>query len=183
LIIHRSMIDQPLLKSSKMSKISVAPATSDDLSTVVSILSEAANWLEQKNMPLWTKELISPEIVSQDIASGLFYIATLEGLAAGVFMLQTEDLLFWPDVPSGSSLFIHRLAVKRCWAGKSLSSAMMQWAVQECQNLGKQYLRLDCVADRPRLRSVYENFGFQYHSDRQVGAYFVARYEYKVVGQ
>jgi hypothetical protein len=35
-------------------------------------LSEAAKWLEQKNMTLWTKELISPEIVSQDIASGLF---------------------------------------------------------------------------------------------------------------
>jgi hypothetical protein len=27
---------------------------------------------------------------------------------------------------------------------------------------------------------VYENFGFQHHSDRQVGAYFVARYEYKI---
>jgi hypothetical protein len=70
------MIDQPLLKSSKMSQILVAPATSDDLSIVVSILSEAANWLEQKNMPLWPEELISPEIVSQDIASSLFYIAT-----------------------------------------------------------------------------------------------------------
>jgi hypothetical protein len=33
-----------------MLPISIAPATSDDLSTVVSILSEAASWLEQKNM-------------------------------------------------------------------------------------------------------------------------------------
>jgi hypothetical protein len=33
-----------------MLPILIAPATSDDLSTVVSILSEAASWLEQKNM-------------------------------------------------------------------------------------------------------------------------------------
>jgi hypothetical protein len=58
---------------------------------------------------------------------------------------------------------------------------MMQWAVEQCRNLGKQYLRLDCVADRSRLRSIYKNFGFQHHSDRQVGIYFVARYEYEVV--
>jgi hypothetical protein len=47
-------------------------------------------------------------------------------------------------------------------------------------SLEKQFLRLDCAADRSQLRLVYENFGFQHHSDRQVGSYFVARYEYKV---
>jgi hypothetical protein len=39
-------------------------------------------------------------------------------------------------------------------------------------------LRLDCEASRPRLRAVYEGFGFRHHSDRQVGPYFVSRYEY-----
>ena len=36
------------------------------------------------------------------------------------------------------------------------------------QALGFRYLRLDCVAT-PRLRAVYERFGFEHHSDRQVG--------------
>ena len=56
----------------------------------------------------------------------------------------------------------------------------MRWAVEHSRKLGKRYLRLDCVADRPRLRLVYERFGFRHHSNRQVGAYFVARYEYEV---
>ena len=30
------------------------------------------------------------------------------------------------------------------------------------------------------LRAVYEHFGFKHHSDRQVGPYFVSRYEYDV---
>ena len=33
---------------------------------------------------------------------------------------------------------------------------------------------------RDRLRAVYERFGFQHHSNRQVGPYFVARYEVKI---
>ncbi|MEH2214010.1 MAG: hypothetical protein V7K84_25930, partial [Nostoc sp.] len=45
------------------------------------------------------------------------------------------------------------------------------------------YLRLDCDASRPRLRAVYERFGFRHHSDKQVGAYFVSRYEYKISPQ
>lgn len=163
-----------------MLSISVIPATPDDLSTVVSVLAEAVAWLEQQNMPLWTADLISPERVSQDLAAGLFYLAVQEGEVVGVLMFQSEDLEFWSDIPPGESMFIHRLAVRRSFAGGSVSTAMMQWAVAQCQILGKQYLRLDCVADRPRLRSIYEKFGFQHHSDKQVGPYFVARYQYLV---
>jgi hypothetical protein len=38
------------------------------------------------------------------------------------------------------------------------------------------------VASLPKLRAVYERFGFVHHSDRQVGPYFVSRYEYRVTG-
>jgi hypothetical protein len=46
--------------------------------------------------------------------------------------------------------------------------------------LGRRYLRLDCEASRTRLRAVYERIGFRFHSDKQVGSYFIARYEYDV---
>jgi hypothetical protein len=35
---------------------------------------------------------------------------------------------------------------------------------------------LDCEASRPRLRAVYERFGFRHLDDRQVGPYYVSRY-------
>lgn len=161
-----------------MSPISVRQAALEDHSTVSGILSEAALWLEQKGMPLWGEKEISPEVVLQDIALGLFHIAYYEGLAAGVVKFQTEDLVFWSDIPQADSAFIHRLAVRRRFAGGSVSTTLMQWAVEQSRGLGKHYLRLDCAADRLRLRLVYENFGFQHHSDRQVGPYFVARYQY-----
>jgi GNAT superfamily N-acetyltransferase len=163
-----------------MLPILVRQATLDDLSTVAEILSEAAAWLERKNMTLWQQEHISSSVIDRDIKLGLFYIAFCEGIAAGVVQFQTEDLVFWPDISQSDSAFLHRLAVRRRFAGGSVSTMLLHWAVEHSRELGKHFLRLDCVADRPRLRSIYENFGFKHHSDRQVGAYFVARYEYEI---
>jgi GNAT superfamily N-acetyltransferase len=163
-----------------MLPISVRQATLDDLITVSGILSEAASWLKQQNMALWDENEVSPEIVRQDIELGLFYIAFYEGFAAGVVKFQAEDLVFWSDIPQEDSAFIHRLAVRRSFSGGSVSRALMQWAVEQSRALGKHFLRLDCAADRSRLRLVYENFGFQHHSNKQVGPYFVSLHEYKV---
>lgn len=160
---------------------SVHQATLDDLATVSDILTEAAAWLEQKNMVLWQQEHIASSVIYRDIEQGLFYIATYEGVAAGVIMFQTEDLIFWSDISQSDSAFLHRLAVRRKFAGRLVSKMLLQWAVERSREIGKHFLRLDCVADRPRLRSIYENFGFKHHSDRQVGDYFVARYEYEII--
>ena len=163
-----------------ISSIVVRQATLEDLTTVLDILLEAIVWLEQNNMALWNKDEVSPDLIRPDIEAGLFYIAFYEGVAAGVLKFQIEDLVFWADIPQEDSAFIHRLAVRRSFAGGKVSSALMQWAIEQSCKLGKSYLRLDCAADRSRLRAVYENFGFQYHSDKLVKPYFVARYEYKL---
>ena len=134
-----------------MQPVSVRQASLDDLSTVSSILSEAAFWLKEQNMVLWEDKDTSPESIYQDVELGLFYIAFYKDAAAGVVQLQTEDLVFWPDIPQESSAFIHRLAVRRSFAGGSVSTALMQWAVKQSRDLGRQFLRLDCAADRPRL--------------------------------
>jgi GNAT superfamily N-acetyltransferase len=147
-----------------LSPISIRQATPNNLLTVSSILSEAALWLKQQNMPLWEEHELSLESIQQDIESGLFYIAFCEDVAAGVVKFQTEDLVFWSDIRQEDSAFIHRLAVRRRFAGGSVSTALMQWAVEQSRDLGKHFLRLDCAADRPRLRKVYEKFGFQHHS-------------------
>jgi hypothetical protein len=61
-----------------------------------------------------------------------------------------------------------------------VSSTLLRWAVDRTRTLERRYLRLDTEASRMRLRAIYEQFGFRHHSDRQVGPYYVARYEYPV---
>jgi GNAT superfamily N-acetyltransferase len=91
---------------------------------------------------------------------------------------QLDDQLFWPELTDGQSAFVHRLAVRRRFAGTGVSLALLSWSVEHARRLGKLCLRLDCDHQRTKLRSVYERFGFRLHSYRQVGPYYVARYEY-----
>jgi hypothetical protein len=39
------------------------------------------------------------------------------------------------------------------------------------------HLRLDCASGRPKLRSVYERFGFRHHSEKRIGRSLFDRFE------
>jgi GNAT superfamily N-acetyltransferase len=160
---------------------SVRQAMPQDTKIVTDILREAAHWLEQSGMPMWRDDELSSSRIAADIAAGLFFIAECDGELAGTIKFQLEDSLFWPDVLQEQSAFVHRLAVKRRFAGGRVSSTLLRWAVLRARSLERCFLRLDCEASRPRLRAVYEHFGFRHHSDRQIGQYFVSRYEYDVM--
>jgi GNAT superfamily N-acetyltransferase len=158
--------------------VSIRQATLDDAPTVASILSEAARWLEQSGKVMWRDGELTAETVAIDVGAGLFQLAEADHEAAGTIKFQLEDKLFWPDIRQEESAFVHRLAVRRKFAGGVISVAMLQWAVERARGLQRRYLRLDCEASRLRLRAFYEGFGFHHHSDRQVGPYFVSRYQY-----
>ena len=131
-------------------------------------------------MTMWRANELLPEDITKDVREGLFFLGEHAGEPAGTIKFQLSDLEFWPDVPEKESAFIHRLAVRRRFAGGTVSSALLSWALERTACVGRRYLRLDCEASRYRLRAVYERFGFQHHSDRQVGPYFVSRYEFRL---
>jgi RimJ/RimL family protein N-acetyltransferase len=160
--------------------ITVRNAEAHDVEAVFSVLVEAATWLEERGIPLWQANELAPEHIEVEVLGGLFVVAEVGGEVVGTMRYQFEDPLFWPDVPEGESAYIHRLAVRRRAAGGAASRALMEWAVNRTRESGRHYLRLDTDASRPKLRAVYERFGFRHHSDRQVGPYYVARYEYDV---
>jgi GNAT superfamily N-acetyltransferase len=158
--------------------IEVKPATAADAHLVAAILAEVDAWVAQLGTPMWELGEVDRDRVAAEVAKGLFALAWCGGDAAGTVKFQLEDPEFWPDRPGDRAAYIHRLAVRRKYAGGTVSSALMTWAVNRARSLRRDVLRLDCDADRASLRAVYERFGFVYHSDRQVGPYYVARYEY-----
>ena len=162
--------------------IVVRQATADDTHALVDILTEALQWVERLDGTImWVEGELEEGLVRAEAEAGMFVVAEAEGRIIGAVRFQLEDQLFWPDIDGSDSAFVHRLAVRRSHAGQGVSTALLQWAVDRARALGKRYLRLDCDADRPRLRTLYERFGFRLHSYRQVGAYFVSRYELQIL--
>ena len=162
--------------------MTVRQALPSDLPIVEDILQEASRWADaHSGVVMWETGELAPERIAAEIRDGLFFVAEADGEAAGVIRFQLDDELFWPDLAApAESAFIHRLAVRRKFAGRGVSTVLLQWAVDRARCLGKRYLRLDCDDDRVRLRAVYERFGFRCHSHRKVGPYYVARYEYEI---
>jgi GNAT superfamily N-acetyltransferase len=163
-----------------MTPLVVRQASERDSALVGDVLAEVARWLDERGVPMWKAGELSEKQVLAEIEEGLFFIGEIHGDSVCVIKFQLEDTLFWPDIPRGKSAFIHRLAIRRRFAGGEVSSALLHWAVRRAQSLGRPFLRLDCEASRPKLRSIYERFGFVHHSDRQVGPYYVSRYELDV---
>ena len=153
----------------------------DDTPALVETLTEAASWVEQLDgTTMWVEGELEEDRVRSEVEAGLFVVAEVDGRIAGAMRFQLEDRLFWPDLDGRDSAFVHRLAVRRAYAGHGISTALLHWAVDHARSLGRQWLRLDCDAERSRLRALYERFGFQLNSYRQVGAYYVSRYELEV---
>lgn len=157
----------------------IVKAGAGDIETVSEILTEAAQWIEGEGMKLWELEELLPKAVKEDVSAGMYRLAMIGTRAAGCYRFQTEDMEFWDDVPHSDSAFVHRVAVKREFAGKRIAQAMLDHAKSEARTLGKRYLRLDC-ADRPKLRGVYEREGFEFHSIRQREPFPVARYQFRL---
>jgi len=156
----------------------VRAATADDLAAVLGILDEAAAWLWSRSIRQWP-QYFEPQWVVPRLDAGETWLAWSRGEAVGTYTLQWEDVA-WSDRHDDDAGYVHRLAVRRAFAGGRVSMALLQWAADRARGLGRRFLRLDCEASRLRLRAVYEGFGFRHHSDRQVGPYFVARYELRL---
>ena len=161
-------------------EIRVRQATAADVAEIEAQLVEAAAWVDALGVVMWEEGELERERIAREVAAGQFFIADAGGEPAGAVRFQLADQLFWPDQPVGDAAFVHRLVVRRRFKGAGVSTALLQWAVERTRGLDRTYLRLDCDADRYRLRAMYERFGFALHSYRQVGAYYVARYQYRV---
>lgn len=160
----------------------IRQAGGDDTRALVDTLTEAADWVTQLDgTTMWVEGELEEPRVRAEVEAGMFVVADVGGQVVGAIRFQLEDRLFWPDLDGSDSAFVHRLAVRRANAGQGISIALLQWAADRARALGKRYLRLDCDADRPRLRALYEGFGFRLHSYRQVGAYYVSRYELQIL--
>ena len=160
-----------------MTTVQIHHAEPSDIETVSSILQEAAAWLDELGMPLWNASALDTESIQGHVAAGLYWLARVDGEAAGCVRYQLEDPLFWPDAQLGEAVYLHKFAVRRVHAGGHVSAAILDWAKRRALDRGHDYVRLDCDVDRAKLRAFYESHGFVGVDEREVGSCTVVLYE------
>ena len=129
-----------------------------DRSEALSIMREAAQWLIDVGKPLWDVDEFVPEKFSNPVDDFVVLWNGDEDIAAVI--LSFEDKFMWPEIQAGTSGFIHKLSVRRRYAGQSMAVELIGHVVQICKSKGLGALRLDCDANREGLRLLYERYGF-----------------------
>lgn len=153
--------------------------TQGNVPVAVDIMREAASWLIEVGKPMWRLEDITQDTILTGITKDDVYVGWVGDESATAMVLQWSDPFFWPQAKDDSG-FIHKLSVRRRFAGTNVSSQMVEWAKQETRRRGKAYLRLDCAGDRARLCFFYEGLGFRRTDRRMVGVFDSAFYELRL---
>lgn len=116
----------------------------------------------------------APEIPQHIIASSLergeTYLSCINNEVVGTTTLQESDPLIWGDVPD-EAFYVHRLAIRRTYAGRGLGLQLLCWAEEAARAVGKRYLRLDCWAGNDALRRYYESAGFSDRGEQFAGGF------------
>jgi GNAT superfamily N-acetyltransferase len=149
---------------------------------VAQVLQEAARWITTWRSQLWDPELLGESFTAPFIARGEMLSARTDGQIAAVMILQPEDPLFWPDRVPGEAAYVHKLAVRRAYAGMGVPAALIDHAEGLARAQDRHLLRLDC---HPDLAGFYGKLGFLRVDEIDVnhpeaGAIRVARMERRI---
>ena len=136
-----------------------------ELEEVLGVLDEAAGWLKEVGVDDQWPPRFRPGMVAPAVERGETWLARVDGAVVGTITLDWDDPL-WADA-EGTAGYVHRLAVRRSAAGRG--AWLLDWAVGATREQEREFVRLDCARSNRRLRSYYEDRGFQHHGDVQVG--------------
>jgi GNAT superfamily N-acetyltransferase len=152
----------------------------DELETFSGLICGVAQALENCGEKLWEMEWLQPQALLEKYGLESMHLGRINGEAVAAFVLLETDPDFWPDIPEGESLFIHKVVVARAWKGQNLSSQVLDFAAQQVLERGKKFLRLDTDATRPALCNLYEHYGFVQVGRRWIDDFDYALYELEV---
>jgi len=74
-------------------------------------------------------------------------------------LLQPDDRTYWPEAAPGTALYIHKVGVRRAFAGRGWLRRLVDFAADDARSRGLGRLRLDTLPG-PALQSLYEGLGF-----------------------
>lgn len=171
-----------------MTELRIVSARSGDLGRYIDLLEEVADWLFSRGITQWKlgNFRLSTDFYAASIELEEVQLAFIGDELVGTLRLLLREPIVWPDVADDDGVYVYNLAVRRRWADQHLGRRMLTWAEERATALGRQYVRLDCLADNDVLRRYYDQAGFvergeiEAHFPDPVGTLQLRRYEKRV---
>jgi len=150
--------------------LKVRHASRDEASIVLALWQMSARWLNAKGSNQWRPEYFELDQVLAFMTNGSdVYVAEHEGTIVGTYVLTWSDPTIWRELDHNDAGYIHRFAVNRDYKGLGIGSLLIQSAMEEIRLRGRKVVRLDCMADNPRLNQYYRDLGFEFVRRLELG--------------
>ena len=136
--------------------IRVGPEFADE---ALGILREAAAWALGRGVDVWA----DAELRGWDFLAAAELGQLVMGFngerSAATMLLQSSDPVYWPDAAPHTALYLHKIAVRREFAGHGWLTRLIEFAVNAARDHGARWLRLDTLCRSP-LEGLYAKHGF-----------------------
>ncbi|ERI91694.1 acetyltransferase, GNAT family [Clostridiales bacterium oral taxon 876 str. F0540] len=132
-----------------------------EVDTAINIMKEVACWGRSIGLNVWKEEYLTREKLMANVKEENFCVGQVSGENACCMILQWQDTFFWPKAKENEAGYIHKLCVRRDYAGMGLSGRLVEFSIEECKKLGIHYLRLDTGWNNKKLCNMYKNLGFE----------------------
>lgn len=140
-----------------------------DFEAVAQLYREVVRHLESHiNYPKWSITHPSRQYIRDSIAHERQYLCTVDGTAAGAFVLSADPEGDYAagdwSVPlhEGEFLVVHALAVSPEFSRRGIGTFMVEQILQIARRQGFRAVRLDVVPDNVPAARLYESAGFTY---------------------
>lgn len=140
----------------------IRQAQPQEAAAILALMVATARWIKQTGSIQWSHYLEAGEeqalAIAEEARQGELYVVYAGDQLASAFSLlgaQSEwDLSLWGQ-DQGESTYLHRLAIDRAFSGIGLGLQILDWAALRTKELGREFLRLDCVAWTEALHRFY----------------------------
>lgn len=133
-----------------------------EVDNAINIMKEVAAWGRSVGYRVWLDEwLTRDELMTEDVEKENFCIGRVDGIDACTMILQWKDSDFWADAPLYEAGYLHKLCVRRAFAGKNIPKKVVEYAKEQCRVRGVKYLRLDTGWNETKMKEIYTGLGFE----------------------
>lgn len=135
-------------------------ATTGEIDEAVAIIQEVTQWCIDSGRPMWPLSAASRNVMLQTLVAENFVVGKVNGTPACAMTLTWYDPEYWPKAIPNEAGYIHKVCVRRKFAGMNLPAKMCEYASQLCRERKINYLRLDTYSHSNHLRGMYRKLGF-----------------------
>jgi GNAT superfamily N-acetyltransferase len=154
--------------------INLHRATAADMTVVIRLIEEAAEWLRRKGTDQWARPWPNragrDSRILESLDQGKTWVGWDNGVPAATITADRDDDPHWPDnLRRQPAIYVHRLVVGRPYRGVGLGGALLDWAGRTARrDHGAQWIRVSGWTTNAGLHAYYQSQGFQacgFHAD------------------